>query len=110
MDKLKELDKLEKYLQEHNIAYQRIDERGNMVCVDVKNIAPLDAINAYLTRHQIIVPSKQNREWDVICHPGSYGYKEGLLELMGNISRNDDVEGYLTAEDVIERIKENEKG
>ena len=66
-------------------------------------------INSYLTRHQIIVPSKEKHDWDVICHPGSYGYEEGLLEIMGSITRNDEVEGYLTAEDVIERIEEHDK-
>lgn len=97
---LNELNKLEKYLKDNKIPYQRIDERGQ---------SEFNLLSKYLERHQIIYPNKEMHLWDVICHPGSYGYDEGLLELMGNISRTDDVEGYLTAEDVIERIKEYDK-
>ena len=45
--------------------------------------------------------------FDVILHGGSYGHEKGLLEVMG-ISKcpYDSVEGYLTGEAVIERIKE----
>lgn len=45
--------------------------------------------------------------WDAVCHSGSYGHEQGLLEIMGNIVRGDNaVEGYLTAEDILERIGE----
>ena len=87
----KELDKLEQYLKDHEIPYERID----------KYTIPVD-------QHQIVVPGFLNREWDAICHKGSYGYEDGLLEIMGSISRSEDVEGWLTAEDVIERIEEVE--
>lgn len=45
-------------------------------------------------------------DWDAICHRGSYGGLCGLLEIMGSIVRNDDddVEGYLTAEDILARL------
>lgn len=44
--------------------------------------------------------------WDAICHQYSYGGKQGLLEIMGSIVRVDDdtVEGYLTAQDIIDRL------
>ena len=44
---------------------------------------------------------------DVICHAYSYGGDQGLLEIMGLVDDNicDDVEGYLTAEDVFSRIR-----
>lgn len=45
--------------------------------------------------------------WDAICHKYSYGGPEGLLEIMGYIVRSDwdeDVEGWLTAEDVLSRL------
>ena len=45
--------------------------------------------------------------WDAICHRYSYGGPEGLLEIMGCIVRSDcddDVEGFLTAEDVLARL------
>lgn len=56
---------------------------------------------------QIVVEdSDGNRKWDAICHCGSYGGDEGLIEIMGTIVRNDDdeVEGYLTAEKILSRL------
>lgn len=55
---------------------------------------------------QIWYPSKEDATCDVICHRGSYGYEEGLLEIMGLVdeSHGDDVEGYLTANEVFRRI------
>lgn len=48
--------------------------------------------------------------WDAICHFGSYGHEEGLLEIMGEIVRNDDddVEGYLTANEILDRLQTRE--
>ena len=47
---------------------------------------------------------------DAICHDGSYGKEGGLLEIMGNLvdetKTEDTVEGYLTAEDILNRIDE----
>lgn len=91
---MSELDKLEKYLKEHNIPYERIDVAAEEV--------PMD-------RHQILVKDKDGDEiWDAICHFGSYGYKQGLLEIMGTLVRPEDrdsVVGWLTAEDIIRRIE-----
>lgn len=88
---MSELDKLEYYLKRNSIAYQRIDTDDGYGI------------------HQIVVPCHDSaiRQWDAICHPGSLGYSDGLLEIMGSIVRSceDDVEGYLTAQDVIERIE-----
>ena len=88
---MSELDKLEKYLKEHNITYERIDKEG------------------VLSRHQILVKDEDGVViWDAICHFGSYGYKEGLLEIMGTLVKPEDgdsVAGWLTAEDVIKRIE-----
>lgn len=89
---MKELDKLEQYLKEHEYCYIREDDDSN-----------------YMNRHQIIVfDSEAQREWDAICHRGSYGYEQGLLEIMGTIVNNDcgdSVEGYLTADDIIKRLE-----
>lgn len=90
-----ELDKLEEYLKKNNIPYTRVDE-------------------GWLMRHQIMVPEAYpNAEWDAICHLGSYGYEEGLLEIKGDLvdeeKDGDTVVGYLTAEDVIQRIEEGRK-
>ncbi len=100
---LRELNKVERYLKENKIDYQRKDQYS------------FDEKRPYVEIHQLIVHGDHDRKWDVICHPGSYGYKEGLLEIMGNICRGNEenvegyIEGYLTAEEVIERIKEHEK-
>lgn len=92
---MSELDKLEQYLKENNIEYTREDKEYRGVLLDT---------------HQIIVFDKGNRIWDAICHNGSYGYAEGLLEVMGEPvvkpTDGDSVCGFLTAEDVIERWEE----
>lgn len=44
---------------------------------------------------------------DVVCHSGSYGHENGLLEIMGLVDTDevgDDVEGFLTAQEVFSRI------
>lgn len=88
---MSELDKLENYLKEHGIPYERIDDEG------------------VINRHQILVKDKDGDIiWDAICHCGSYGYEEGLLEIMGTLVRPEDgdsVAGWLTAEDIITRIE-----
>jgi len=59
----------------------------------------------------VAYPSFENRVSDAICHNGSYGRKEGLLEIMGLVNAEktdgDDVEGYLTAEEVFMRWNEH---
>lgn len=44
---------------------------------------------------------------DIICHERSYGGNDGLWESMGFIWDDGDVSGYLTALEVIGRLKEN---
>ena len=96
MSRLAELNKLEDYLKEHGIEYERIDRVDIGYCIE---------------RHQISVPSHAKKEWDAICQPGSYGYEEGLLEIYGSLvdrakyDDTDSVRGFLTAKDVIKRIK-----
>ena len=50
--------------------------------------------------------------WDVICHDYSYGHESGLLEAFGDdiVEENykGDVEGYLTARDILDRIDNKE--
>ena len=91
-----ELDKLEKFLQQNGYQYERIERQGGIG----------------EDRHQIKVFDEENGKelFDVICQRGSYGYEEGLLEAMGSIVNEkeigDRVEGYLTADEIIRRIKE----
>lgn len=94
-----ELDTLEMYLKCRDIEYKRYD------CNEEFNE---EGITFVLDRHQIVVG---NGEWDAICQKGSFGYEEGLLEIMGEIvpdTIGDCVEGYLTAWEVIDRIEEYE--
>lgn len=65
---------------------------------------------------QICYPDVKNKVCSVIEHVGSYGHEQDLLEIMGLLAdeeTDDDVLGYLTAENVFERIckhhKENAK-
>lgn len=58
---------------------------------------------------QLVVFDKETDKclWDAICHRWSYGGRQGLLEIMGTIvdkNVEDEVEGYLTCDDVITRI------
>ena len=43
---------------------------------------------------------------DIVCHGGSYGGKDGLWESMGFDWDEEDVTGYLTAQEVVSRLKE----
>ena len=56
---------------------------------------------------QVGYPNFENRVCDAVCFPGSYGYSEGLLEIMGLVDEKeigDSVEGHLTATEVFQRI------
>lgn len=81
-----EMDKLQAYLDKKGIDYVRKSIHDGQ---------------------QIVVYDKYgNRLWDAILHSGSYGMEEDLLEVMGEILGHDDVEGHLTAEDIIKYIEQ----
>lgn len=57
---------------------------------------------------QVCAPDAYNFCIDAVCHFGSYGGKDGLLEIMVHTDPNpwfdewgDDVRGYLTAEEAL---------
>ena len=60
----------------------------------------------------IVYDDEGNRIWDAVINNGSYGRDRGLLEIMGtivdkfpsNYSDGDDVIGWLTADDILEKI------
>ena len=57
----------------------------------------------------IVLAAVIERKWDAVCHSGSYGHEDGLLEIMGTIltdeeSECDSVVGWLTAEQVMKRV------
>lgn len=84
-----ELDKLEKYLKKNKYNYERIERTDE------------------IDTHMIIVYENGERVWDAICHEGSFGYEQGLLEIMGTIVQDEEeeVEGYLTAKEIIKRLE-----
>lgn len=96
--KMSEMDKLEKYLILKGYRYKRFEE------TNVSEIMGED-----IGRKQIVVYKDGKRSWDAICNYGSYGYAEGLLEIMGDIvdigKDGDSVVGWLTAQDVINRLE-----
>lgn len=101
---LTQLNKLEQYLKDHGIEYERFDN-------DDMPVSPtITYAFKEFERHQICVPGYEakGRQWDAICQRGSYGADEGLLEIYGSLVRESDgdsVVGWLTADDVIARIE-----
>ncbi len=108
LERFRELNKLTDWLIQYAPAYDWRVERYDRV---VKTSPLTDTITGDRTndvgQHMVIVYSNDVRIFDAICHYGSYGYHNGLLEIMGSIVTDEDgdqVVGYLTADDVIERI------
>lgn len=51
-------------------------------------------------------PQADERIGDAVCHFGSYGHQEGLIEVMGYpFDDEEDVVGFLTAEEIIHQIE-----
>jgi hypothetical protein len=82
-----ELEKLKKYLDEHDY-----NSCWNYV---------------FGQNDQIVVFENHERSWDVVCHHWSYGGDKGLLELYGCLC--EDVIGWLTADDVIKILEYKSK-
>ena len=97
---MSELDKLAKYLHKIKMPFKQYE------CDKQWDV---DDCIIVMDRHQICVPNQEYPIWDAICQRGSYGYKEGLLEIYGVIVDeaidDDTVVGWLTAEDVIKRLE-----
>lgn len=81
-------------------------ERYNQILVLKKKLEcegiPFDFEEMFGGYH-ILYPNKEDVVCSVIEHDGSYGNDADLLEIMG-LTADEDVEGYLTAEDVFNRI------
>lgn len=101
-ERFHELNKLTDWLTHQAPCYNWRVERTDKVQVEWTDIDIGD--------HIVIVYTQDTDErlFDAICRYGSYGYHNGLLEIMGTIvdedSDGDTVVGYLTADDVIDRI------
>jgi len=91
---------------------------------DVKNLDEIEKLHEMLEKanipHEysdrfdgkfISYPQHQNFICDACCFGGSYGYEAGLIEIMGLLTpeeyENDDVVGWLDAENVFNRIKDD---
>lgn len=59
-------------------------------------------------RNQILIKPDDFTRLSIICHYGSYGYEQGLLEYW-DFEMGHEVEGYLTAKDVIKILKKELK-
>ena len=70
---------------------------------------PIDwKVEELYDRPQIIFlrPQTDERIGDAVCHFGSYGHQEGLIEVMGYpFDDEEDVVGFLTAEEIIHQIE-----
>lgn len=82
-----EMSKLEQLLQEAEIPYR------------IEYIWGTPSVRYYGHGEELIC--------DAICHSGGYGHEEGLLEIMGLTRNGDSVEGWLTSEEVFDRISED---
>lgn len=81
------------------------NEMDKLIPMLCKADIPFD-LAIHMGRPQIIYPSLENHVCDAVLHWGSYGHEQGLLEIMGLVDEDagDDVEGWLTAEQVFDRI------
>ena len=59
----------------------------------------------FLGGYALILFNRDTQVGDAVLHGGSYGHDDGLLEIVGKGVRSafDDVEGYLSADEVMER-------
>lgn len=108
---MSELDKLQQYLAEKGYFFERKDATAPKALRDWYT-TKLGKYSGEGERHQIIVfrDDGTHQVWfDVICHCGSYGYEKGLLEIAGPSelcsNQYDGVEGWLTAQDIIDRLE-----
>lgn len=88
----KEIFKLEQMLLHENIPY-RLRVAFDRFQIGYPELPPDDATVC-----------------SVIEHFGSYGHENDLLEIRGLTQNDGEVEGYLTAEDVFNRILKHHKG
>lgn len=71
--------------------------------IHLKDIGiPYELMKAYDGFQITVFDSRMKYRFDAICHSLSYGGPRGLLEVKGWwLLRKNDVEGFLTAEDVM---------
>lgn len=85
------------------------NEMTKLIEILTKNNIPFEVTSCW-GASQLWYPNSKHAVCDVVCHKFSFGGKDGLLEIMGLVDEGevgDDVEGYLTAEEVANRIFEH---
>lgn len=85
------------------------NEMTKLIEILKKNNIPFEVTSCW-GASQLWYPNSKHAVCDVVCHKFSFGGKDGLLEIMGLVDEEevgDDVEGYLTAEEVANRIFEH---
>ncbi|MDO4648094.1 MAG: hypothetical protein Q4B26_05535 [Eubacteriales bacterium] len=81
-----EIDKLAEYLRGHGYEFKR-------------HTLPYGS-------DQIVVWNDKNKKaWDAVCGKYSYGGTNGLIETMGMPEDKKGVTGWLTAQDIIDRLE-----
>ena len=100
-----EMDKLQAWLIDHKISYNRVDRFHTTPELEsAYERLGIDKPQGFGEWHQIVALHDDGTRWfDVVCHYGSYGYERGLLEMM--FGEDGDAIGWLTAEDVIARLE-----
>ena len=92
-----EMDKLENLLKESKIEYIRD--------INIKKVLP-DLLNGKYApvRNQIILNRNNRNICSVICHYGSYGVNDGLLDFW---DFKNEAQGFLNAKEAFELIKKS---
>ena len=100
---MSEMDKLDVALTERGVEHQynkTFPEMTEIVKLARNKIRIPDNKEFW---SQITVYKDGEYLWDAIYGYGTYGYEDGLLEIAGSIAKYD-VEGFLTADDIINRL------
>lgn len=97
MNTKSEMDKLAELLEKDGIAFERFHDPTKVPDYRL----PMKEIEQEL-RNQIIIKNKM-KELSFICHLGSYGVEQGLIEFYDYES---EPVGYLTANECMEIVKD----
>lgn len=86
----------------YEMSENNMTEMNKLVVLLAKNNVPFE-IKAFdfldKPTWQICSPSIEDTKVDAICHKGSYGHENGLIEIMSLFE--EDVVGWLTAEEAL---------
>lgn len=106
----KEILKLKKMLEKANIPFKFTDDFFNTKSIHIELRQQIqDSIKDQYPAYSIQIIKNGKVLCDAVEHTLSYGNEEGLLEIMGGLTEeeqeNDSVLGYLTAKEVFKRFK-----